>query len=163
VLRAALILTLVLVMPASADLWTAVPGADQRETAPPPRPSRMSAAGGAPPSAGSDWTLIAVVDPACPVTAALAQDLVGFAREHRDVAVQVRLTARPGGSRAASRALAALAEAGVRVSWSPAAVRDRRFSALPALSLHDAHGRGARATGRPPLDVLWRAATEAAR
>jgi hypothetical protein len=34
---------------------------------------------------------------------------------------------------------------------------------LPALSLHDAHGRGARATGRPPLDVLRRAATEAAR
>jgi hypothetical protein len=161
VLRAALILTLVLVIPASADLWTTAPGANQRVQAPPPR--RLPAPDATPASAPSDWTLIAVVDPACLVTAALAQDLLAFAREHRDVAVQVRLTTRPGGSRAASGALAALAEAGVPVTWSPGAVRDRRFSALPALSLHDAHGRGARATGRPPLDVLWRAATEAAR
>jgi hypothetical protein len=103
------------------------------------------------------------MDPACPVTAELAEDLAAFAREHRDVAIEVRLTGRPGGSRVATRALAALAEAGVPVTWSPPAGRPRSFLTVPALSLHDAHGRGARASGRPPLDLLWRAATGATR
>jgi hypothetical protein len=103
------------------------------------------------------------MDPACPVTAELAEDLAAFAREHRDVAVEVRLTGRPGGSRVATRALAALAEAGVPVTWSPTAVRQRPSPLVPALSQHDAHGLGARASGRPPLDMLWRAATGATR
>jgi hypothetical protein len=156
VLRAALSLTLALVTPASADLWTATSGSDQRATA---RPPRGSSDNGPQASERPDWTLVAVVDPACAVTAELAEDLAAFAREHRDVAVEVRLTGRPGGSRATTRALAALAEAGVNVTWSPAGVRQRPLLTVPALSLHDAHGRGARASGRPPLDMLWRAAT----
>jgi hypothetical protein len=97
------------------------------------------------------------------VTTALVHDLAGFARHHRDVAVEVVLTAPPaGGSRDAMRALATLAESGVPVTWDPAGFRRLAPPAVPALWLRDAQGRGVRASGRPSLDALWQAAREAA-
>jgi hypothetical protein len=144
-LRAALIAALALATPASADLWTAPPAS----SAPVERPT--------PPSPTGPFTLTVVVDPACPVSAAVTRDALVFARAHADVVVQILLTTRPARSREAMRPYLAAAEAGVRVAWVPGAVGRLAPAALPAVYLEDGRGHGARATGRPPLETLWRA------
>jgi hypothetical protein len=96
------------------------------------------------------------VDPACPVSSAAVQDALAFAHTHADVDVRVLIATRPARSPEGMRALVAAAEAGVTVAWAPGAVRRLAPRALPAVYLED-NGRGARATGRPPLEALWRA------
>ena len=97
-----------------------------------------------------------MVDPACPETPAVVQDALTFARAHPDVAVRIWLATRPTRSRDGMRLLVTAAEAGATVTWAPGAVRRLAPAALPAVYLEDRRGRGARATGRPPLEALWR-------
>jgi hypothetical protein len=160
-LRSALIVTLALATPASADLWTSRPPASAPSAGQPAsmtpvteasRPDRSTADG----RAGTTPSLIVVVDPACSVTAAVVEDAVGFAQTHREVAVRVLLATPPGRSRETLRALAAAAATGLHVAWVPAEVRRRGPAALPAVYVEDGRGRGVRAAGRPPLDTLWR-------
>jgi hypothetical protein len=124
---------LALAMPASADLWTSSsPGS----AVPVERRAAPSLANRAPtPDNGAidrhgepPFTLTILVDPACPVSPAVVQDALAFARTHADVDV---------------RQLAPVA--------------------LPAVYLEDNQGHGARATGRPPLEALWRAVARGSR
>jgi hypothetical protein len=159
-LRAALIVALGLVTPASADLWTSQPSASAPSTTQPTTRAPASGSVGAERSsagaAGATPSLTVIVDPACSVTAAVMEDAAAFARTHHDVAVRVLLAAPPGRSRETLRALAVSAEGGLDVAWVPAEVRRRAPVALPAIYLEDGRGRGVRAAGRPPLDALWR-------
>jgi hypothetical protein len=102
-------------------------------------------------------TLTVLVDPACPVSAAVTEDALIFARAHSDVAVRVLLASPPARSRDGMRPFVVAAEAGAAVAWVPGAVRRLAPAALPAVYLEDRRGHGARATGRPPLETLWRA------
>jgi hypothetical protein len=161
VLRAALIVALALATPASADLWTAAPPGS-----PAPAARRVPLSPNAdrpvPDDAARDgrperrFTLTIVVDPACPETPAIVQDALTFARTHADVAVRVLLATRPTRSRNEMRILVTAAEAGAAVTWAPGVVRRLAPAALPAVYLEDLKGAGARATGRPPLEALWR-------
>ena len=72
------------------------------------------------------------------------------------VAVIILLATRPARSREGVRPLVAAAEAGVTVTWAPGAVRRLAPPALPAVYLEDDRGHANRATGRPPLEALWR-------
>ena len=157
-LRAALIVALGLVTPASADLWTShqpasAPSGSQPATPAnrPPQPERVSA--GAP---GATLSLTVIVDATCPATAAIVADAAVFARTHGDVAVRVLLAAPPGRVRGTLRPLAVAAQGGLDVAWIPAEVRRRAPAVVPTVDLEDGHGHGVRATGRPPLDGLWR-------
>jgi hypothetical protein len=160
-LRSALIVTLALATPASADLWTSQPAATAPSASQPAsmmpvteatRPDRSTAGG----RAGATPSLTVVVDPACSVSAAAVEDAVAFAQAHREVTVRLLLATPPGRSRETLRALAAAAETGLHVAWVPAEVRRRAPAALPAAYLEDGRGRVVRAAGRPPLDTLWR-------
>jgi hypothetical protein len=160
-LRAVLIVAVALVTSASADLWTASPAPPGERTLAPPtarplRPNDASRDGARDPA----FTLTLVVDPACPVSAAVLQDALAFARVHRDVAVRILLANQRMRSRNDMGAFVAAAEGGATVAWAPGAVRRLAPTALPAVYLEDGDGRGARATGRPPLEMLWRAALE---
>jgi hypothetical protein len=161
VLRAALIVALALATPASADLWTAGPPGSSAPTArgAPPSPnaqSRVPDDGARDAHREPPFTLTVVVDPACPETPAVVRDALAFARTHADVAVRVLLATRPTRSRDGMRILVTAAEAGATVTWAPGAVRRLAPAALPAVYLEDSRGAGARATGRPPLEALWR-------
>jgi hypothetical protein len=160
-LRSALIVTLALATPASADLWTSRPSVSAPSAGQPAsrmpvtdasRPDRSTADG----RAGTTPSLTVVVDPACSVSAPVVEDAAAFARAHREVAVRVLLATPPGRSRETLRALAAAAETGLHVAWTPAEVRRRAPAALPAVYMEDGRGRGVRGAGRPPLDALWR-------
>ena len=159
-LRAALILALGLVTPASADLWTSPPSASPPSaTAPTTRaPVNRVAGSGPPPDAAARPTpsLTVVVDQACSVTAAIVQDAAAFARNHGDIAVRVILARPPGRTRQSLGAFVVAAQGGLDIAWVPAEVRRRAPAALPAVYLDDGHGHGVRATGRPSLDALWR-------
>ena len=160
-LRAALIVTLGLATPASADLWTSPPPASAPSTSQPTARAPASGSVAADRSSadgepGRRLSLTVIVDPACSVTAAVVEDAAAFARTHGDVAVRVLLAAPPGRSRETLRALAVAAAGGLDVAWVPAEVRRRAPAALPAIYLEDGRGRGVRAAGRPPLDALWR-------
>jgi hypothetical protein len=109
------------------------------------------------------FTLTILVDPACPLSPAVLQDALAFARTHADVDVRVLVATRPARSRDGMRTLVAAAEAGLRVSWAPGAMRRLAPVALPAVYLEDNQGHGARATGRPPLEALWRAVSRGSR
>jgi hypothetical protein len=97
-----------------------------------------------------------MVDPACAASLSIIEDAAAFARTHRDVAVRVILAGPPGRTRQPLRALAEAAQNGLDIAWVPAEVRRRAPAALPAVYLDDGQGHGVRATGRPPLDMLWR-------
>jgi hypothetical protein len=158
-LRAALILALGLVVPASADLWTSQPASGPSPTEPTTSAPLSRAAGSGPSTgaeAGAAPSLTVIVDPACAVTSAVVQDTVRFARTHGDVAVRVILATPPRQARQSLQALVVAAQGGLDVAWVPAEVRRRAPSALPAVYLDDGQGHGVRATGRPPLDALWR-------
>lgn len=149
-------------MPASADLWTSSPpgSAATVDPAAPPSPThRVPAAdnGARDDDRQAPFTLTVLVDPACPLSPAVLQDALAFARTHADVDVRVLVATRPARSRDGMRTLVAAAEAGLRVAWAPGAVRRLAPVALPAVYLEDHQGHGARATGRPPLEALWRA------
>ena len=101
-------------------------------------------------------SLTVIVDPTCLITAAIVDDAAAFARAHGDVAVRVLLAAPPGRARGTLRPLAMAAQGGLDIAWVPAEVRRRKPGALPAVYAEDGHGHGVRATGRPPLDGLWR-------
>jgi hypothetical protein len=159
---------LALAMPASADLWTSSsPGS----AVPVERRAAPSLANRAPtPDNGAidrhgepPFTLTILVDPACPVSPAVVQDALAFARTHADVDVRVLVATRPARSPDGMRTLVAAAEAGLRVAWAPGAVRRLAPVALPAVYLEDNQGHGARATGRPPLEALWRAVARGSR
>lgn len=148
-LRAALIATLALVTPATADLWTTRPPVSAPRTGqpasgapatPPSRPGSPTAGG----ATAATPSLTVIVDPACSVTAAVVGDAVAFARTHGDVAVRVLLAAPPGRSRETLRALAVAAERGLDVAWVPAEVRRRAPVALPAVYMESGRGRGVR-------------------
>jgi hypothetical protein len=161
VLRAALIVMLALAMPASADLWTSSPPGSaarvEQEAAPAPTQRAPSTDTGARDGhREAPFTLTVLVDPTCPLSPAVLQDALAFARTHADVDVRVLIATRPARSRDGMRTLVAAAEAGLRVAWAPGAVRRLAPVALPAVYLEDHQGRGARATGRPPLEMLWR-------
>jgi hypothetical protein len=168
VLRAALIVMLALAMPASADLWTSSPPGSaarvEQEAAPAPAQRAPSTDTGArDDSRQAPFTLTVLVDSACPLSPAVLQDALAFARTHADVDVRVFVATRPARSRDGMRTLVAAAEAGLRVAWAPGAVRRLAPVALPAVYLEDHQGRGARATGRPPLEALWRAVARGSR
>jgi hypothetical protein len=161
VLRAALIVTLALATPASADLWTAAPPESPPPTArwSPPLPNAASPVpddGGRNGRANRRFTLTVAVDPACGETPAVVQDALTFARTHTDVAVHVLLATRPTRSPEVMRILVTAAEAGATVTWAPGVVSRLAPAALPAVYLEDRRGGGARATGRPSLEMLWR-------
>jgi hypothetical protein len=160
-LRAALIATLALATPASADLWTsrppvsAPPAGQAASTAPTTdasRPNRSTTDG----RTATVPSLTVVVDPACSVSAAVVEDAAAFARAHGDVSVRVLLAMPPGRSRETLRALAAMAQTGLHVAWAPAEIRRRAPAVLPVIDMEDGRGRGVRAAGRPPLEALWR-------
>lgn len=160
-LRAALILALGLVTPAAADLWTTVPpraaGSPVRGAPASATPDRPALDRGARDGrAEGPFALTVLVDPACAETSAVVQDALAFARQHGDVAVRVWLATRPARARGSLRTLVAAAEAGVTVAWVPGAVRRLAPAALPAVYVDDGQGHGVRATGRPPLEALWR-------
>jgi hypothetical protein len=155
-LRAALIATLALATPASADLWTSRPsvsvptmGAPVIDTLGPGRSAADGRVGTAP-------SLTVVVDPACSASAAAVEDAAAFTRAHGDVSVRVLLAMPLGRSRETLRALAAMAQTGLHVAWAPAEIRRRAPAVLPAIDMEDGRGRGVRAAGRPPLEALWR-------
>jgi hypothetical protein len=160
-LRPALIGLLALTTPASADLWTAGPAGSP---SPPPRPAQPNprerirlAPPTTPEESPAALVLTVVLDPACSSSVPLAHDAVAFVRRHPDVALRMWLATWPRGSAEAAQRLGALADLGVPITWAPAGVRALAPAALPAVYLHDAQGRGVRATGRPPLEALWRA------
>jgi hypothetical protein len=159
-LRPALILALGLVTSASADLWTSQPLASAPSTTPPTTSAPLNRADG--PASSADATavgrpsLTVIVDPACSVTAQTVEDAAVFARAHGDIAVRVILTGAPRQARQSLRTLIEAAQNGLDLAWVPAEVRRRAPAALPAVYLDDGQGHGVRATGRPPLDVLWR-------
>jgi hypothetical protein len=162
VLRAALIVMLMLTMPASADLWTSSPPGSPARVEPPAPSSPTKRApstdtGARDGDRQAPFTLTVLVDPACPLSPAVLQDALAFARTHADVDVRVLVATRPARSHDGMRTLVAAAEAGLRVAWAPGAVRRLAPVALPAVYLEDHQGHGARATGRPPLEALWRA------
>jgi hypothetical protein len=168
VLRAALIVMLALTMPASADLWTSSPpgSAATVDRGAPPSPTHRAPAADNRARNGhreAPFTLTVLVDPACPLSPAVLQDALDFARTHADVDVRVLVATRPARSRDGMRTLVAAAEAGLRVAWAPGAVRRLAPVALPAVYLEDSQGRGSRATGRPPLEALWRAVAKGSR
>jgi hypothetical protein len=162
VLRAALIVMLALAMPASADLWTSSPpgSAARVEQEAPPTPIQRAPStdnGARDGDRQTPFTLTVLVDPGCPLSPDVLQDALAFAPTHADVDVRVLIATRPTRSRDGMRTLVAAAEAGLRVAWAPGAVRRLAPVALPAVYLEDHQGRGVRATGRPPLEALWRA------
>jgi len=167
-LRAALIAALVVVTPASADLWTpppplGSPSPPTPDTPASPNPDRRGLEGG--PRDGRPeraFTLTVVVDPACAETPAVVQDALAFARTHADVAVRILLATRPARSHEGMRPLVVAAETGVTVTRAPGAVRRLAPPALPAVYLEDRRGHAARATGRPPLETLWRVVSRGA-
>jgi hypothetical protein len=168
VLRAALIVSLVLSMPASADLWTSSPSESaarvEQEVRPAPtQRARSTEKGARDGDRQAPFTLTVLVDPTCPLSPAVLQDALAFARTHADVDVRVLIATRPARSRDGMRTLVAAAEAGLRVAWAPGAVRRLAPVALPAVYLEDHQGHGARATGRPPLEALWRAVAQGSR
>jgi hypothetical protein len=168
VLRAALIVMLALAMPASADLWTSSPSGSaarvEQEAAPAPTQRAPSTDTGARDGHRErPFTLTVLVDPTCPLSPAVLQDALAFARTHADVDVRVLVATRPAWSRDGMRTLVAAAEASLRVAWAPDAVRRLAPVALPAVYLEDNQGRGARATGRPPLEALWRVVARGSR
>jgi hypothetical protein len=162
VLRAALIVILALAMPASADLWTSSPpgSAARVEQEAPPTPIQRAPStdnGARDGDRQTPFTLTVLVDPGCPLSPDVLQDALAFAPTHADVDVRVLIATRPTRSRDGMRTLVAAAEAGLRVAWAPGAVRRLAPVVLPAVYLEDHQGRGVRATGRPPLEALWRA------
>jgi hypothetical protein len=168
VLRAALIVMLALTMPASADLWTSSPpgSAARVEQDAPPTPIQRAPStdtGARDGHREAPFTLTVLVDPTCPLSPAVLQDALAFARTHADVDVRVLIATRPARSRDGMRTLVAAAEAGLRVAWAPGAVRQLAPVALPAVYLEDNQGNGTRATGRPPLEALWRAVARGSR
>jgi hypothetical protein len=163
VLRAALILVLVLVTPASGDLWTTQPKspAPSSTGTPPERPSaapNYSPVTTSPADADSQksLTLTVLIDPTCPVTESVVREATDFARRHPEVTLHVLLASWPRGSREAARAIAALTALGISPTWAPASLRQLGPRALPAVYLQDAVGHGVQASGRPPLETLWR-------
>jgi hypothetical protein len=159
---------LVLAMPASADLWTSSPPGSPARVEPqtPSAPTKRAPStdtGARDGDRQAPLTLTVLVDPACPLSAAVLQDALTFARTHADVDVRVLVATRPARSHDGMPPLVAAAESGLRVAWAPDAVRRLAPVALPAVYLEDHQGRGARATGRPPLEALWRAVARGSR
>jgi hypothetical protein len=160
-LRPALIGLLALTTPASADLWTPGPAGSHSQPPRPAQPDPRQRIQPASPTTEEEspaaLVLTVVVDPACPSSLLVARDAVAFVRNHPDVVLRVWLATWPKGSADAAQRLGALADLGAPISWAPAHVRALAPAALPAVYLRDAQGRGVRATGRPPLEALWRA------
>jgi hypothetical protein len=101
-------------------------------------------------------TLTVLIDPTCPVTESVVREATDFARRHPEVTLHVLLASWPRGSREAARAIAALTALGISPTWAPASLRQLGPRALPAVYLQDAVGHGVQASGRPPLETLWR-------
>jgi hypothetical protein len=160
-LRPALIAMLALATPASADLWlpgpVRSPSQPPRSAQPDPRERIRPAPPTTPEESPAALVLTVVVDPACPSSRPVARDAVAFIRSHPDVTLRVWLATWPRGSAEAAQRLGALADLGVPITWAPTRVQALAPTALPAVYLLDAQGRGVRATGRPPLEALWRA------
>jgi hypothetical protein len=102
-------------------------------------------------------TLTVLVDPMCPVTETVVREATDFARRRPEVTLRVLFSSWPDGSRQVAGVIAALMALGVSPTWAPATVRQLAPRALPTVYLQNAAGHGVRATGRPPLDTLWRA------
>jgi hypothetical protein len=160
-LRPALIGLLALTTPASADLWTPGPAGSHSQPPRPAQPDPRERIRLAPPTTPEEspaaLVLTVVLDPACPSSLLVVRGAATFVRSHRDVALRVWLATWPRGSAEAAQRLGALADLGVPITWAPAGVQALAPAALPAVYLHNAQGRGVRATGRPPLEALWRA------
>jgi hypothetical protein len=136
-----------------ADLWTtreAVPRAT------PHRPTDASSASSprAPRRESRATTVIAVIDPACPQSVSLLEDLAERGRQDRELRVEILLATLPyrGDGRAA--AWQAVLHVGLPLVWNPGRLRRLAPAALPAVWVVDPDGHGVRAVGVPPLDTL---------
>ncbi len=136
-----------------ADLWT------PREAGPratPHRPTEVSSSSAtrAPRRESPAITVIAVIDPACPQSVSLLEDLAERHRQDRKLRVEILLATLPHRGDGRAAAWKALLHVGLPMVWNPRRLRRLAPAALPAVWVLDPDGHGVRAVGLPPLDVL---------
>jgi hypothetical protein len=136
-----------------ADLWTT------REAVPRFRPHRPKDANStssarAPRPESRATTVIVVIDPACPQSVSLLQDLAERRRQDRELRVEILLATLPHRGDGHAAAWQALLHAGLPMVWNPGHLRRLVPAALPAVWVLDPDGHGVRAVGLPPLDTL---------
>jgi hypothetical protein len=95
-----------------------------------------------------------VIDPACPHSVSLLEDLAKRRRRDPALTVEILLATLPHRGDGRTAAWQALLHVGLPMVWNPGRLRRLAPAALPAVWVLDPDGHGVRAVGVPPLDAL---------